>query len=141
MPYAHQGEVKYAWQQQGDIVTSQAAAVQNTWYTFLATQDDCRLMFAVVDISVANETLEVEILIDGQTCTGTVAAVFGTQYFTHLYEASMVANALTLNVTPQTLYDSFIFEGHSVRVRARKTTNGGAGTLRMKVGYSLLLPT
>lgn len=140
MPSAHGAHIKYAWQHQPDAVLNQAAPVQNTWYTVLAATEDVRLIFPTFDVLVANETIELEVVVDGNPLTGVQAAVAATVYETFLQGG--VADALGIAAYPFTsLYRAFLLEGQNVRVRIRKTTALGAGNLQCWVKWARLLPT
>jgi hypothetical protein len=132
-------EYQTQWVQQPDAVLVQPGAVQNTWYTVLPATGAgvyTNITDIFFQITVANETLEVEVTIDGITKTGSIAAVFGTDY--QVRHSTATAPANTFTPVPVLTYSLLNYMGHNVRVRVRKTTNNGAGSLNAKVIYAIV---
>lgn len=123
---------------QTDAYISQAAAVQNTWYTLLDTKRNVRIAYNTVAIDVAGEDLEVEWTIDGQTYTAAFSAVAGTLY--HIYLAGDAQNptwTIRSTTTPTAvIWAGGFWECRSLKVRVRKTTAVGAGTLVARMVYA-----
>jgi hypothetical protein len=123
------------WVQQPDATLSEAA-VQNTWYTILpATGVYTHIIDIFMQVTVANETLEVEITVDGLTKTGTIAATFGTDYQVRHGTTPLVD---TFVPVPALTYSLLDYEGHDIMIRMRKTTATGAGLLLGKVIYATI---
>jgi len=107
---------------------NQAAPVQNTWYTVLNTTN-ARLQLVDIYVETTNETLEIRLTIDNDTCTGSVAATAGTVYYAFMsYDGELVIS----NSFPS---QTFLQEGREVLVEVRKTTAAGAGNLHGRVNY------
>ena len=127
---------------QAPAVLNQAAPIQNDWYVLLPTTLNCRVYKAVVNIEDTNETVEMEINIDGQTIQGNgFALVHSTSYY-----AVIEPNAITridlvdlFNDANIIRFLSFLCEGRSVQIRVRKTTAAGVGNLTGIVTYGILL--
>jgi hypothetical protein len=120
---------------QAIALLAQAAAVQNTWYTVLDTTLNCRVIGVCVAMSVAIETLQMRITIDGNILSGEqAAAVVGTIYHGILLQTNLAQNLTMTSTVPLTR--SFLLEGRSVKVEVRKTTAVGAGTLTASVVYA-----
>lgn len=118
-----------------DAMLNQPAAVQNTWYPILATQSrTTRIYLVTVAIGTANEILEVRILVDGITLTGSVNATFGTAYSAYI-NYGIAAESLSLVAGGRDV--TYIVEGRNVSVDVRKTSALGAGALTAKVTYGL----
>lgn len=137
---SYAGHGKYMPQHQPDAVINQAAPVQNTWYTVLAANDDVIVISAEMQVAVAAETLECEIVVDGNTLVGAqAAAVAATPYYLSL--AGAVANALQATIVDPLLTRAYLIEGQNIRVRIRKTTAAGANNISAIVKWARLLPT
>lgn len=120
---------------------TQAAAVQNTWYT--AYQGVDTVFFACgIGITVADETVEAQITIDGTVIpvTAGVALLFATNKFTNCLTTPLVLTTgvpvLTLGAAAATLSAPAItpetwLKGKSVKIEVRKTTAGGASSLQV----------
>lgn len=122
------------WVNRTDATLSQAAPVQNTWYEVLTyTGKYTHIYHVVVSVAVANETLECEIIVDGVTYAGSLACTAGTFY--QVYYGVGDTTAGTLSISGSYPQPSHI-EGSNIRVRVRKTTAAGAGTLTAKTIYS-----
>lgn len=85
-------------------------------------------------VAVANETLEVEITIDGLTLTRSISATAGTYYMTRWDWDCSTGTQIGISVA--TLASPFMI-GHNVGVRVRKTTALGAGNLMAKAIYAV----
>lgn len=132
----------YMFEYQAPVTLNQAAPVQDTWYPILDTTAYVRVYQISVNIADTNETLEVEVTVDGQTLTGSVAATHTTSYAAVPRAAGIVRTAvMVLFVDDGTWWErarAFCFDGHSVRIRVRKTTAAGAGNLMGIVNYGVL---
>ena len=130
------------YEYQTPATLNQAAPVQNTWYTILDTTTHCRIYEIAVNIEDANETLEIQVTIDGQTIGATAkAATHSTTYY--VYRESDAINRVNTLILDNALTKSiraFQLEGHSVKVEVRKTTAAGAGNLTGIVTYGVLKP-
>jgi hypothetical protein len=114
-----------------NVYTTPNAAVQNTWYT-VADLRNVTVLGAHFACTVANETLEVETVIDGATFVQVQIAVFNTDYSNGLNSdyTGLYANAV------RPYYDGQLnIMAKSVRIRIRKTTAGGASFLRHQLTY------
>jgi hypothetical protein len=117
---------------------NQAAPVQNTYYAILDTTTDCRVYTIGVNIEDANESLSLQLTVDGETIApDNFAATHSTDY-----RGSLVFSAITRvdqmeldAMTNVQLRPSFVVEGKSVKVELRKTTAAGAGNLTGVVLY------
>lgn len=121
------------WEYQPPSTLDQAAPVQNNWYDVLPETDNCRVYIATVNIEDVNETLGVQILVDGETIeANTLAATHSTDY-----TAWLLGNAIdqTDRVGLLTFAQArganraYLIEGRSIQIQARKTTAAGAGDL------------
>jgi hypothetical protein len=95
---------------------------------------------AEIVVATAVETLEVEITVDGQVYDGVLAnAVVGTVYTAYLSSHLMTAGAM--NIASATYLGmvaySFLEAASSFRIRFRKTTALGAGTITMRLVWAL----
>lgn len=116
---------------------NQAAPVQNTWYTILSEQKNCRLIGFGASVAVADETLEIRLTVDGVVfSTVALACTAGTVYYGYLSQNN-VAQICGLSATEYTSFKTFIIEGRTVKLEIRKTTALGAGTLTAAVCYQL----
>jgi hypothetical protein len=135
----HPAPIKYIYQHQADASIDQAAPAQNTWYTVLnTTVGGVRIIIAEIEVATAAETLELEIVIDGNTLTAAAAVNFATPYFWRFN--SGWADTQFLDANEPSLYRPFVIEGASVGIRARKTTANGAGNLKSVIKWARLLP-
>ena len=119
---------------QAPATLNQAAPVQNTWYTLLDTESNVRIYHICVGVEDTNETLEVQITIDGET----IAADDEACTHSNTYHAWIFPNAINRTdlvkliihtTTDVSIYKGFLIEGKSVKVEVRKTTAAGAGNL------------
>ena len=118
-----------------DALMQQANPVQNTWYTILNTSTNLRVYGAGVAVADTNETLELKLTIDGNTLTGTQAAVAGTMYIA-LKDAGSNATTLTMSATQYNLMRYSPLDCKSFKAEVRKTTAAGVGTITGRVVYS-----
>jgi len=125
------------FEHQADATLSQANPTQNNWYTVLAATANVRVIGITVRVATTGETLQCEIVVDGVTL-GIVdlAAVADTDYWVVLYTASTGLFTYMIAVTDDRLNRPFLIEGRNVRVRVRKTTANGTGTLASCVSYA-----
>jgi len=116
------------------VVMTQAAPVQNTWYTVLSATSNVVLNFIAFDVAVANETIEVEIIYDGVTQVVSFAATAATYYMIVLCPSWVAGKFATSTFSISGIVQ---LNMGSLAVRIRKTTAAGAGNLRCKVDYGL----
>lgn len=122
------------FEQQTDVTLNQANPVQNTWYTFLGTTKNVRLMDVRVKVATTGETLEGKLTVDGQTETLTaVAASNDADYGPRKTRDS--ANLFQLDRDWFNYPLAFLLEGRSVKGEVRKTTATGTGNLISRVKY------
>lgn len=107
-------------------------AVVNTWYTVL-DQLNTRVIVIGYRITVANETIELETTVDGVTEVMAFAALANTNYMIINEASPLIATQLSTTTRAVDRGIVFLFEGRDVRIRIRKTTNLGGGTLTCKV--------
>lgn len=117
---------------QANATLNQAAPVQNTWYTILATTTNARILLIGIAVAVANETLECRLTVDGVVYTGIQAAIAGTIYGLNF---DRNGNFYT-SIVDFASYRAFLIEGRSVTVEVRKTTATGAGALTGQVMWA-----
>jgi len=111
--------------------------VQNTWYPVLAATGLYTFLRNIcLRVETANETIELEVTVEGIVDILTLAATFGTTYIVRFSVEPSLAVPL-LNAIPVITYNLDLI-GHDISVRIRKTTAAGAGTLRAKVVYAVL---
>lgn len=111
-----------------DLAQAQNVAVQNVWYTILDTTRNCRVIGIIMNMAIANEDLECRVTIDGVTISGVqLNAVAGTNY-TALLAQTYVAMSLSFTATVY-VGRGHLFEGRSVKVEVRKTSNNGVGNV------------
>jgi hypothetical protein len=128
--------------QQADYVFTQAAPVQNTWYTW-GTLSLVELHGILVSVATANETLEFEATIDGQMRNASQAATAGTWYIvTKNFNAAglnLTTYAGTASKTNTDLDISFFtnLRCSTLTGRIRKTTALGAGDITVRVVYGI----
>jgi len=119
---------------QTDAALSQAAPVQNTWYTILDTTPNCRVYCIVVAVATTGEDLECRLIIDGVTYLWTAAAAAATNYW--LSKRGHTGSLSGEAGNPKQVLNDFTFvEGRSVKVEVRKTSIAGAGTITGRVTY------
>ena len=112
---------------QAPLAFSQAGAVQNTWYTALDTIN-VRIYAGYLLCTVANETLEIRLTLDGQApVTTSQAAVAGTPYYFNFG----TANDLALTSVWLSVVKAFLVEARHLKIEVRKTTNTGASAIQV----------
>ena len=122
------------------LAFTKTAAVQNTWYTAF---EGSNVEFGGlgIGITVADETVEIRVTIDGVTILSTagIALAFAGNKFTTALATMRItsgAPALAMGAAnanldlPTTTGKSFI-KGRSVKIEARKTTAAGASALQV----------
>jgi hypothetical protein len=122
---------------------TQAGAVQNTWYTAFSGTNIQHFAMLGVGITVANETVELRITIDGVVYSQAagIALLFAT---TMLYDVLglrtvglgmdyIYIGAAATSLLPNGTVQNYL-RGQNVKVEVRKTTAGGASALRV-LGY------
>ena len=125
------------WRYQEVAWIAQAAAVQNTWYVVLAaTGVYTYLHHVAINMTANNETLEIEVTIDGRVIVTQVAAVAGNIYQLMFNSNPSIVNDFSLPLQRDD-YTPIELEGHNVQIRARKTTVVGAGTLNCKCQFAI----
>lgn len=125
-------------ERQPEVILDQAAPVQNTWYTFLITTTDIRLYGGTFRVATANETIEIELTIDGVTLTSSTACTANTVY--NLQMGHLISGTVLMPISGTALEREalgFPYDGHSMQIRIRKTTATGAGTLTFTMDYAL----
>lgn len=124
---------------QAQAALTQAAPVQNTYYTVLDVEGKGFLYAVAAGVDTADETLDVVITIDGVVITSTgLACTAAADYNCYLYcdtsseryETALVAQS------PQNRQINLPFK-RSCKVEVRKTTAGGAGDLHGFVLYGM----
>jgi len=125
------------FQHKPDSLLSQAAPVQNTWYTVLNTVSNIRLMRFAMGVADTNETLEMKITIDGNSYTGSQAAVAGNHYhgYVHFHDAGTIISFDTSENHSESSFP-YLLEGRSIKVEVRKTTANGVGTITAAAQYT-----
>lgn len=124
---------------------NQPAAVQNTWYPILPATRNVEVYDLLINMAVANETLELRVIVDGITIVGTIAAVFNTGYRAGI-EVNVIAQTMVFSMAPDTTnYEHVanrpLIKGHTVQIDIRKTTANGANTLQGACFYGILKKT
>ena len=116
-------------------VLNQANPVNGTWYTIGLT-DGVMTNAIIYDVAVnvedTNETLGIQILIDGKVIPpSTLAATHSTTY--HAFKIlSAIAREGRIGLTGSAevpRLGAYLIEGKSVEVQVRKTTAAGTGNL------------
>ena len=126
-----------------ELSFSQAAAVNGTWYTAFEGTDVEFNCFAV-GVTVANETLEIQVTIDGVTLASAagVACTFAANPYSNL--PNTIVHTTGTGVFTQgaaaaavTSTDTGLrwLRGHDVKVEVRKSTAAGASAVTGKGAY------
>ncbi len=117
---------------------SKAGAVQNTWYTGFEGKN-VEFKGVCVGITVADETVEFKVTIDGEVILGTASQdlLFAGNRITQISTLTLTtagsptattgAPAATATWTDDN--DTAWLKGKNVKIEARKTTAGGASAL------------
>lgn len=129
-------DLRQEWRHQVPVVLDQAAPVSNQWYTALNYTGRYTLIHSIrLLVLVANETLEMEIVIDGITeLTAAFVATAGTTY--NIGWGTFIPPASSFIIIGA-ISTSIGIVGHNIRVRIRKTTAAGAGNLQCKVIHAV----
>jgi len=116
---------------------SQVTPTQNTYYNILATASNVEAIYVTCSVATTGETLQVKLVIDGATYTGSLACTAGTLYYVTLTAFSAAGvPTFTLQTTAAPLGGSaYSLGGRSVAISVEKTTNSGSGTLTGAVLY------
>ena len=124
------------WRVQDNIRLNQAAPIQNQWYIVVPfTGVYTWVKYICCAIQTANETVEIEVTIDGVVHTGLAALVAGN--LNTVYFSDTPAGATTFYIFANTRV-SLDLQGHDVQIRIRKTTALGAGNLQCKAVIALV---
>jgi len=115
---------------------TQAAPVQNTWYTILDTIANGRLIGVYFKVADTGEDLELRITIDGQTYVGVQAAVADTPYYINGIDYSSGALSVQSVLEVSQRKGAFLLEGRNIKVEVRKTSAAGAGTFSGRAEYA-----
>lgn len=119
---------------------TQAGAVQNTWYTAFS---GANVSFNAlgIGITVANETVEARITVDGVVIpfTAGIALLFATNKFTNVLATGLVLTTgvptITSGAAAATLVAAQVpdtwLKGRIVLIEVRKTTAGGASAIQV----------
>jgi len=118
---------------QPDADLAQANPVQNQWYTVLPETRNCRLIACMIGVATTAETLEIEWVVDGVTYVEENSCTANTFYEVVINHAG---GFLFVSVIADMDKKAFQIEGRSIRVRVRKTTAAGTGTLFATILYS-----
>jgi hypothetical protein len=119
------------WQLQPAINFSQATPVQNTYYPVLPATKNVRLFGVYFAVATTGETLQAQIIVDGQTFTASVSATAGTSY----YLWQNFNGQWLLTTSGEFAAQQAPFEGRNVAINIEKTSNNGTGTITGKVNY------
>lgn len=127
---------------QSDALLAQANPTQNTWYYALGNATvglrNVKIYAIAFHIATTGETLEIEVIVDGITVNGSVAAAAGTTYEpTWAYSLISGDDFNIVTAGSHSVYRAFLVEGREITVRVRKTTNNGVGTLYCQVLYGV----
>lgn len=129
------------FQYQTPATLNQATPVQDTWYTLLDVKD-ARLYAAACNIEDANETVDVELTVDGVPyVVNPEVLVHSTTYLLHV-TMDAITRTITLGLDSAANYNrykTFQVEGHTMLIRLRQTSNAGAcGNLTAIAQYGVL---
>lgn len=123
-----------------DAYLAQAAAVQNTWYTVLEASN-VMIHYICVVMATADETLEVEVTLDGVEMVATIIATAATPYyFTKITNpvwgpgGDLAAGSTSVLQISGDAATSPL-PARNAKIRVRKTTAGGANTLYCLASY------
>ncbi len=120
--------------------TTDDIAVQNTWYTAF-DKTNCEMLNCRFNLTVANETVEVRVTLDGVVYTGAQAVVAAENRYPVLQVIDGSCNlattaAFAYNVNPRMQH----FRGRTVKIEFRKTTNTGASHLITRCIWEKYMP-
>lgn len=116
---------------------SQATPTQNTYYNILGATANVEAIYVAIKIATTGETLQVRLIIDGNTWTGSLSCAAGTLYYVTLSAFSDAGvPTFTIQTTAAPLGgSSYSLGGRSVQISVEKTTASGTGTLTGAVLY------
>jgi hypothetical protein len=126
---------------QAPAVLNQATPVNGTFYTILDTTKYVRVYDIGINIEDADEDLEVQVTVDGETIAASAATcTHSTSYFCvlHVNPITRVDYIGIISNTNFQFGSHAILEGHSVKIEVRKTSANGAGNLTGIVTYGVL---
>ena len=112
------------FQYQADATISQANPVSTTLYTVLPTTANVRIYSIAAQITwaVTQPTIEVVMVIDGQTLTFTAATpATATNHVAFIQTEKANASLVLTSTDAYSLYRAFLVEGRSVSVSIRTT--------------------
>ncbi len=140
MPHHGEGDDRLGMFENQAPATLNQVAILDTWYPILAALAFCRVYEFIIRITTTGETLEIEVTIDGNVKLVTVAAGANTSYVISLSQsANPATERLSATAVGADVYrKAFHFEGHSIAIRARKTTNVGGGSIQAVVEHGVL---
>jgi hypothetical protein len=127
------------FQHQPISVFSQAAPVQNTWYTVLDTTLNVKIYSIRYGVATTQETLGLELTIDGVVWTDEFVTPADTAKYLALnnYYQGYLTNAVDLSAPiGMPVYGSFPLECRSFKMRIRKTTLAGNGAFVGRIVYA-----
>ena len=117
-------------------VLNQAAPVNGTYYYILGTAlvpaEKVRVYQAAVNVEDNDETLELEIVLDGEIIQPvSLACTHSTAYWAYIdtEPIARVERVRIANSQDPIRYRAFLCEGYEVQIRVRKITAAGAGNL------------
>ena len=117
---------------------NQANPVKDTWYDILPATANVKIYLIGVCVEDANETLEVQVIIDGETIAADNEACTHSQSYAGYLSANAVTRIDTIKLNQDMgRYRNIGIEGKSVQVQVRKTTEAGAGNLSCIVCYGV----
>jgi len=133
---------------QSGSALNQSSPAQNSWYALIGTCstagavltsiENARIYEIGVNIEDANETLEVQAVVDGVTiAASSKAATHSTAYWVMLNN-SPIGRTLELALGTSRASKSHLFDGKAVCIMVRKTTATGSGNLTGLVTYGVL---
>lgn len=130
-------------------------AIQNEWQWVLGTGntagveatnvENVRIYDISTHMTVANETIEIKITIDGQTIDNIANGVAQDhsseyQWYKSPIAISGIDSVYAYKAAPQNITKAFLVEGSNVSVAIRKTTATGLNDLHGIVTYGVLKP-
>ena len=122
-------------QMQTPTALSQAAPVQNTYYDILPTTMNALIGQVSFQVATTGETLQVRVIVDGQTLTASQAVVAGTPYCVYLNLAgTLTITSTATNFNGGTTNVSLI-PARSIRISVEKITANGTGTITGSASY------
>jgi hypothetical protein len=118
---------------------TKAGAIQNQWYTAFEGRD-VEFLCLAKGVTVANESIEFRITIDGNLWVQAAAtAVNAAEYsevqgarYTNFPALNLLSGASTASVDVNTnTFPATFLRGRNVKIEIRKTTAAGASALRV----------